>query len=339
MSESPLLSVKRCTWTASCCIIAFSEDWRKEEKLAWLAKTQHVAAVKWQTLRPDDHHTWLIPTNVEKFGAFLPLGSKEAKSGKDESEGTIFKTYSLGAHTNSDAYVYSYSRPSLIKRAKNMVENFNAELDRWKRNGEPKDLTTFLKVDEAVLKWIRKTKRVFLRGNYVDFDLASIRTCLYRPFAKRSLFFNRTFNEDIYRFPSFFPNPVAEEENKVLIAGGYGRKEFAVLVSNSISDLNFYADPAQCFPFYVYNENGSNRRENITDWGLQQFRDHYNDDTITKWDIFYYVYGLLHHPGYREKFADNLKRELPRIPFAPDFQAFASAGKTACPTASRLRSP
>ena len=66
---------------------------------------------------------------------------------------------------------------------------------------------------------------------------------------------------------------------------------------------------------------------NITDWGLQHFHDHYGDTTITKWDVFYYVYGLLHHPGYREKFADNLKRELPRIPFAPDFQAFASAGK------------
>ena len=95
----------------------------------------------------------------------------------------------------------------------------------------------------------------------------------------------------------------------------------------------------QSFPFYVYNEDGSKRRENITDWGLKQFRNYYSDNTITKWDVFYYVYGLLHHPGYREKFADNLKRELPRIPFAPDFQAFASAGKLACPTASRLRSP
>ncbi len=128
-------------------------------------------------------------------------------------------------------------------------------------------------------------------------------------------------------FPNIFPNSVTEEENKVVIIGGYGRKEFAILLSDSISDLNLYADPAQCFPFYVYNEDGTNRRENISDWSLSQFQDHYRDPSITKWDIFYYVYGLLHHPGYREKFADNLKRELPRIPFASDFQAFASAGK------------
>ena len=83
----------------------------------------------------------------------------------------------------------------------------------------------------------------------------------------------------------------------------------------------------QCFPFYVYDEDGTNRRENITDWALEQFRTHYRDKKIGKWDIFHYVYGVLHHPGYRDKFADNLKRELPRIPFAPDFRAFAKAGE------------
>ena len=84
---------------------------------------------------------------------------------------------------------------------------------------------------------------------------------------------------------------------------------------------------SQCFPFYVYDEDGTNRRENITDWALQHFRELYKDKKITKWDIFYYVYGILHHPGYRTKFADNLKRELPRIPLAPDFKVFAKAGK------------
>jgi predicted helicase len=94
-----------------------------------------------------------------------------------------------------------------------------------------------------------------------------------------------------------------------------------------LGDLNFFGDPAQFFPFYVYDEGGTNRRENITDWALKQFRDQYKQKKIDKWDIFYYVYALLHHPDYREQFADNLKRELPRIPFAPDFRAFAKVGK------------
>ena len=70
----------------------------------------------------------------------------------------------------------------------------------------------------------------------------------------------------------------------------------------------------QCFPFYVYDEDGTNRRENITDWALEHFRKHYGDEKITKWDIFHYVYAVLHHPEYRSKYAENLKRELPRIP-------------------------
>jgi predicted helicase len=110
----------------------------------------------------------------------------------------------------------------------------------------------------------------------------------------------------------------------------YGsEKPFMAMTTHWICDLHLVGAGAgtQCFPFYVYDEDGSNRRENITDWALQQFRDHYKDKKVDKWGIFYYVYGLLHHPGYREKFADNLKRELPRIPFAPDFRAFVKAGE------------
>jgi predicted helicase len=84
---------------------------------------------------------------------------------------------------------------------------------------------------------------------------------------------------------------------------------------------------SQCFPFYLYDEDGTNRRENITDWALAEFRTHYADKKITKWDIFHTTYAVLHHPEYRTRYAANLKRELPRIPFPPDFHAFVAAGK------------
>lgn len=85
--------------------------------------------------------------------------------------------------------------------------------------------------------------------------------------------------------------------------------------------------PSQVFPYYVYEEDGSNRRENITDWGLTEFRSHYSQRSISKWDIFHYVYAILHHPEYRTRYAANLRRELPRIPFAPDFARYAAIGK------------
>jgi predicted helicase len=102
------------------------------------------------------------------------------------------------------------------------------------------------------------------------------------------------------------------------------------LASNKISDLNLYADPQQSFPLYTYDEDGTNRRENITDWALSEFRAQYRSQSISKLDIFHYVYALLHHPTYRSTYAANLKRELPRIPFvesAADFRAFARAGE------------
>ncbi|MEP7284532.1 MAG: type ISP restriction/modification enzyme [Chloroflexota bacterium] len=125
-------------------------------------------------------------------------------------------------------------------------------------------------------------------------------------------------------FKNIFPTSETEQENRVIwVKVGSNWPMFA-LISDHIVDL-LPQGGSQCFPFYTYAS--SSRRENITDWSLAQFRTHYGDESITKWDIFYYVYGVLHHPGYREKFADNLKRELPRIPFAPDFKAFSEAGR------------
>ncbi len=91
--------------------------------------------------------------------------------------------------------------------------------------------------------------------------------------------------------------------------------------------MNFYADPAQCFPYYSYAEDGSNRRENITDWALAQFQARYGEQ-VSKWDIFHYVYAMLHHPQYRERYAENLKRELPRIPLLKDRAAFETCVRT-----------
>jgi predicted helicase len=101
------------------------------------------------------------------------------------------------------------------------------------------------------------------------------------------------------------------------------------LISNCISDYHLCAasDAHQCFPFYVYDADGSSRRENLTDWALAQFQEHYADESIGKWDIFYYAYAALHRPAWRASFAEALKRDLPRLPYLPDFWTFAKAGR------------
>lgn len=143
------------------------------------------------------------------------------------------------------------------------------------------------------------------------------------------MYFDEILTHRRGQFPSIFPISDTEYENQIICLTGAGsEKPFMLVMSNRIPDLhlNGAGCSTQCFPFYTYDEDGINCRENITDWALEEFYTHYQDDTITKWDIFYYTYAVLHHPVYRDRYAANLKRELPRIPYAPNFDTFAKAG-------------
>jgi len=305
------------------------EYWRKEEKYLWLQDNVSIKDVKWRNLKPDKRYTWLVPEHAELFESFIPIGTKEGKKLKDDEPETLFKNYGRGVATCRDSIVYGFDKGMLIERVKRFTENYNSEVDRYKRatEEEKKNIDEFVKYDK--IKWSRDLKLDLNRGNYAEFSLCKFRGSLYRPFTKRYLFFDRILNEEVYQFPSIYPNPNTEKENVVLIVPSLGSIQVAFFISKYIVDLNFFAGstPVQCFPFYVYDEDGSNRRENITDWALAEFRDTYSDYHIAKWDIFYYVYGILHHPAYRETFGDNLKRDLPRIPFAPDFRPFSKAGR------------
>ncbi|MGH2510783.1 MAG: type ISP restriction/modification enzyme, partial [Ktedonobacteraceae bacterium] len=150
---------------------------------------------------------------------------------------------------------------------------------------------------------------------------------LYRPFCKRWIFFDRTLNERVYQMPQIFPTLAIEQENKAICLTDLGsEKPFMVLATNMIVDLHLVGAGAgaQCFPYYTYAEDGSNRRENITDWALERFRERYGAG-VSKWDIFQYVYAMLHHPQYRERYAENLKRDLPHLPLLRRDEAFHTA--------------
>ena len=185
----------------------------------------------------------------------------------------------------------------------------------------------FVVYDDAKISWSASLKQKLERGQTTRFTDAKIRQSLYRPFTKSYLYFDRVMNDRVLVFPSIFPTPETEAENKAICVTAIGNKKpFHCLMTQQLTDLHLTGD-SQCFPFYTYEEDGSNRRENITDWALAQFRANYRDDKIDKWDIFHYVYAILHHPDYRERYQANLTRELPRLPYAPDFWGFAKAGQ------------
>lgn len=315
------------------CVLNYAEvgeDWTKERKWKWLEDKASIGGVKWRTLKPDVRHTWLHDAEGAGFAKLLPIGSKEAKSLDSLDAQAIFRTFSNGVKSNNDDLVYDFDWSRLAKRSERMVGAYHAEMDRWRRAKKPDNLEEFLRVDPKVCKWIRHTKRNLLRETEVEFDAAKIRPALYRPFTRRSYFFERVFSEDIYQFPDFFPTKRNSAENRVLCVTDAGsEKPFMSLVADDIVDLHLVGAGAscQCFPLYTYDADGGHRRDNVTDWALEQFKAQYSKAKITKKDIFHYVYAVLHHPAYREKYAANLRRELPRIPFAPDFAAFAKAGE------------
>ena len=304
--------------------------WNKKQKFDFLNESQHVGAIPWQNIQPDARHTWLTEGLHAEFDTFIPMGTKEAKAVKGAAVGVIFETYSNGVTTNRDAWVYNFNRNVLTENMSRLIENYNMEVARWGQWAERNvNLDDFVNSDETKIKWSSTLKQKLRSGQIAAFAEAKIRQSLYRPFTKSNLYFDRMTNDRLLVFPSIFPTLETEAENQVIVVSDHGfRAGFNTLMANLVPDSHILAarDRFQCFPFYTYDEDGTNRRENITDWALAEFSTHYRDDTITKWDIFHYNYGLLHHPGYRERYEANLKRDLPHIPFAKDFWGFAEAG-------------
>ena len=296
----------------------------KTRTSAFLEENLHVGNMVWQELTPDKRHTWLTDGLHTDFDTFIPIGSKAAKSGK--SEDVVFKTYSNGVQTNRDAWVRNFNQDALAENMQAMIEFYNSEVSRWERCvGRTRNVNTFVSSDNRKIKWTDRLKTELTKRKLVAFVPEQMRNSLYRPFTKSKLYFDKLMNQRTYVFPSIFPTPETELDNRVIwLKVGQEWPMFA-LMTDQIPD-NLPQGGSQCFPFYTYDEDGTNRRENITDWALKQFQKHYQDDAITKRDIFHYTYGLLHHSEYRERYQENLKRDLPHIPFAEDFRAFANAG-------------
>ena len=303
------------------------EFWRKDEKYNYLNSKGHYQNIEWQQIMPDSRHTWLTEGLHAEFDTFLPMGSKEAKVANGVVADVIFKNYSLGVSTNRDAWVCNFNHNTLTDNMNKMIETYNDQVFKWEQKLDRDDnADDFVISDDTKIKWSRNLKRELKRIRIAEYTEDKVRNLLYRPFTKSHLFFDRIMNDEVSHFPSIFPT--RGTENRVICVSGIGsNKPFQSLMVDVIPDLHLTGD-SQCFPFYTYDEDDTNRQENITSWALTEFRTHYGDDTITKWDIFHYNYGLLHHPTYREKYEMNLKRDLPHIPFAEDFWGFANAGTT-----------
>ncbi len=307
---------------------------KREEKLEILRKAESISGIKdWRKITPDRHHDWIGQRN-EAFQKFYPMGTKAAKAGKTDD--AIFKLYSRGFATSRDAYIYNFSRDVCAVHARAMVGDYQGAMQV--REARP-DCT----VDDAAslhssnVRWDRELKNNLRRRKEVAYDPDKIWTTLYRPFVKQHCYVEYVLVNRKYQMDRIFP--AFDSENRAIFVPGVGStKPFSVLVVDSMPDLHFVAF-GQCFPRYRYRQPADAQRalpgheqklervDNISNRALRAFRVRYEDNTITKDEIFNYIYGLLHAPIYRERFANDLSKELPRVPYAPDFRTFATAGR------------
>ena len=304
------------------------ELWRRGQKYEFLNDKEHIGNIEWQEVLPDARSDWLTAGLDASFDSCIPLGTKKVQEPTELEAPTIFKTFSLGVSTNRDAVVYDFSRHSLEKRITQFCDHYNAEVARYEQAGRPADIDGFL--DYRYVKWSSTLKDRLKRMTIAVFDVSRIREAHYRPFTRAFLYYDQVLNDRPGLFRQIFPDQDAEAENMAICVSQTAEKPFACLAVNAVPNLVFcggFGAATQCFPLYTYTEDGRTSRENITDWALAEFRERYKDGSISKRDIFHYVYAVLHHPLYREMYAANLKRELPRIPFTPSFREFARAGE------------
>jgi len=303
----------------------------REEKLAKVVGFGSIDHVPWEKIVPNDHHDW-INARSEEFGSLVPL---------NDGPDSIFTIRSRGVATSRDTWVYNFSLDSLRSNMEKTARVYEAE--RTRLNGEKGDLDNLVRYDPKQIKWDRDMLAFLKRDVSLKLTEDRFRIGMYRPFTKQNLCFGSIVNSQTYRIPSIFPSP--HHENLAISVTGTGStKDFSCLIINILPDLEVISK-GQCFPLYVYEklQGGKNRlsqlfkeespepgmvkKEAISDSALANFRSHYKDAKISKEDLFYYVYGVLHSSEYRERYAADLKKMLPRVPFAPDFWAFSKAGR------------
>ncbi len=304
----------------------------REQKLKMVHDFRSVKGMEWTEIVPNEKEDWI---NVRDgvFDTMVLLGDKDDKANKR----TFFVPYySNGLKTQRDAWCYNSSQTILGDNMRRTIEFYNSQV----HNVESVDKVEY---NDTKFSWTRACLNDFRKKKTYHYKDGLFMESLYRPFFRQCLFYYRPLNEMMYQMPKLYPTK--EQKNTIICVQGLGAtKEYSVLMSNSIVDLGFNA-ACQCFPLYYYEENTHKqktlfddtldddyiRHDGITDWILKEVRSRYNGaKNITKEMIFYYVYGLLHSKDYRERFAADLKKSLPRIPIVErieDFMAFYKAGK------------
>ncbi len=314
------------------------EDYLKREaKLNLLAGFENLESVSFKEITPNDKGDW-INQREDGFDKLIPL-----KRDKKLQNPSVFDINSNGVVSGRDPWVYNFSPNILTQSVQKCIDTYNADLKRFNavfreafkqrtakdkgikpadryRHLNDKEITT----DKTKIAWTDGLKNHLIKNkNLQESHEKRIRLAMYRPFNKQWLYWDKDWIQRQREFSKIFPDKDAQ--NVVINTGVGNGKDFSALVSDFISDCSLIS-PNQAYPLYYYDDLG-NRYNAISGYVLNLFRRHYKDNAITEQEIFYYIYAILHHKGYLEKYKNSLKKEAPRIALSEDFKELSMLGK------------
>ncbi|WP_424955477.1 type ISP restriction/modification enzyme [Helicobacter pylori] len=307
---------------------------KREEKLHRLANFTDLDAIKFETIIPNHKGDW-INQREDAFDKLIPL-----KRDKKLQNPSVFDINSCGVVSGRDPWVYNFSQKILTQSVQKCIDTYNADLERFNahfreafkqrakgvksselyKQLNDKEITT----DKTKIAWTRALKQEFIKNkNLQESHKDRIRLALYRPFNKQWLYFDKNLNEEQSQLKKIFPDKHAQ--NVVINTSLMASRNFSCLIANEITDCQTMANN-QAYPLYYYDDL-RNRHYAISGYALNLFRKHYEDHSIAEEEIFYYIYAILHHKGYLEKYKNSLAKEAPRIALSDDFKELSTLGK------------
>ncbi|RPH90580.1 MAG: DNA methyltransferase [Chroococcales cyanobacterium metabat2.561] len=281
-----------------------------------LLNENRIDNLNFQHIQPNHNHDWLYENN--DFDELLPLINKDTKTGKNEK--AIFRNFSLGVITARDEWLYDFNPDSLRSKLEFFCQFYASEQKRWNDSGKITSIKNFVSRE---IKWSDELENKLVRGDEIIFDPEKIIVVLTRPFTQKYIFWNKTVLHRLHQLDNLFK--IGDLGNISICVTAHSQVPFCVQATTYPFDYGYGSRDTTGITIYAYDKEG-NRIDNITDWGLQQFQNHYNDKNLTKLDIFHYTYAVLHHPEYRSKYELNLKREFPRLPFYDNFYQWVEWG-------------
>ena len=296
------------------------------EKLAEL-QGLNVSSINFTDVVPDHRDNWLNRSN-RGFEGLIPLvrrGANIARTATEEQ--AIFSLHSMGVSTNRDDWVYDFDVRNLSSKAIFFADTYNGFLDDNDQSYRP------------VIKWSASIRQRFQQGRRIIYSEANRLKSVYRPYVIKHYFSDYVMSDRLTGNHSEMFGSNLLQPNIVICTQATGaRRPFSVLATNKIVDLHLFFDGTQCLPLYRYTDKGE-RISNLTEWGIRGINDHYRkelgedfeaiypDGGITVEQIFAYTYAVLHDPVYRDNYAVDLLRELPRLPLYHDFDLWARMGQ------------